>query len=234
MLAYNRKFKFFTTKQGILISVFIICTVVILYEGYLLYRNMTSEEAVNASKTIGNSSRNDTILIVQAKHGMNQGELLNVSKVEMVEAPVELAPKGAITSLSKLNNMRLKQNIEQKEFLNDLDLIPEAAVFEEGDRLIEHNFEEGAVPAAVVEGSAIDIKLFVKGGEDIVVVSKTVVISRNANLLSFYMNSKEQELIKEAAAEGILFAVQYLDNSQSASEVNYVTAYDKGGYSNER
>lgn len=230
MLAYNKKFKFFTIKQGILISILIICTIVILHQGYLFYNHMNSEVVANASSDIGNLPGNSKISILQVKQGMDRGELLNVSKVEMVEVPAELAPKGAIASLSEVSNMRLKQSVAEKEFLNDLDLMPEAAAFEEGDRLIEHNFEEGAVPAAVVEGSAIDIKLFVKGGEDPVVISRAVVISRNANLLSFYMNGKEQELIKEAAAEGMLFAVQYLDESQSASGVTYVTAFGKGGY----
>lgn len=234
LLTYTKKFKFFNMKQGLLISIFILCSIVILYEGYLLYKHTNSDEIIIASTGKGNSPGSNTIDILQVKQGMNCGEMLDVSKVEMVSVPAELVPKGAITSLSKVSNMRLKQKIAEKEFLNDLDLMPESAAIEEGDRLIEHNFEEGAVPASVVEGSAIDIKLFIKGEEDPVVVSKTVVISRNANLLSFYMNGREQELIKEAAAEGMLFAVQYLDKSQSAREVTYVTAYDKGEYSNER
>jgi hypothetical protein len=221
-------------KQGLIISIFIICTIVILYEGYLLYNHGNSDKIVKASAVTGNLPDSSTIAILQVKQGMNRGELLDVDKLDMVEVPVELAPKGSISSLSKVSNMRLKQQIAEKEFLTDLDLMPESAVIEEGDRLIEHNFEDGAIPASVDKGSEIDIKLFIKGGADPVVVSKAVVISRNVNLLSFYMNGMEQELIKEAAAEGMLFAVQYLDGSQSASVVTYATAYGKEEYSNER
>jgi len=45
--------------------------------------------------------------------------------------------------------------------------------------------------------------------------------------LSFYLDGREQELIKEAAAEGALFAVQYIDASQQASEVTYTPLYNK-------
>jgi hypothetical protein len=123
--------------------------------------------------------------------------------------------------------MRLRREIAAKELLNDMDLMPKEAVCEADDRLIEHNFSEGAVPATVSGGSAIDIKLFVKGGEDSLVISKAIVISRSNNLLSFYMDEIEQEYIKEAASEGMLFAVQYIDNSQKASEVTYVPLFDK-------
>ena len=145
----------------------------------------------------------------------------------MVEVPAELIPEGSITSISRLNNMRLKHEIAEKEFLNETDLMPKDTAYEEGDRLIEHRFPEGAVPAAVAEGSLIDIKLFMKGGEDRIVVSKAVVVSRSNDLLAFCLDGGEQEFLKEAAAEGMLFAVQYCDNSQKASEVNYIPLYDK-------
>ena len=212
----------------VFISICIICSIIILYEGYLLYQNMVSEQAANSSKGSGIASQNNTVVIARARYSMNQGELLDASKVELVEVPVELVPKGSITSFAKLNNMRLKQKVAEKEFLNDMDLIPESASYEADDRLIEHNFAEGAVPAAVVEGSAIDIKLFIKGGEDPVVISKAMVISRNANLLSFYLNRREQEFLKEAATEGMLLSVQYLNDSQIASEVTYMPSYVKG------
>ncbi|HYE82548.1 MAG TPA: SAF domain-containing protein [Clostridia bacterium] len=202
--------------------------VIIFYEGYLLYRNMTSEQVSDIPGDSGIKSGSNTIIIARAKDSMNQGELLDASKAELVEVPAELVPKGAITSFTKLSNMRLKQKIAEKEFLNDMDLMPETTAYEDGDRLIEHNFAEGAVPAAVAVGSVIDIKLFVKGGEDPVIISKVVVVSRSNNLLSFYMNRKEQEFLKEAATEGTLFSVLYLDDSQLASEVTYVPSFDMG------
>ena len=226
-MTYNKKNKVYAIKKIAFISICILCVIVIFYSAYKLYRNIVSKEAVNTSWGSSNTSENKTMIIARAKFSMSQGELLDVSKAELVEVPVELAPKGAITSFSKLNNMRLKREITEKEFLNDIDLMPKGAAYEEGDRLIEHNFAEGAVPAAVSEGSAIDIKLFIKDGEDSVVISKAVVISRSANLLSFYMNGREQEFIKEAAMEGMLFAVKYIDDMQKASEVTYIPLYDK-------
>jgi hypothetical protein len=225
-LAYIKKSKIFALKRAALI---LICTVglaAIFFTAYLLYGNVFLGEAADAV-SIRDTYGEKTAMIVRARISMNQGELLGADKAELVEIPAELVPEGAITNLSRLDGMRLKRGIAKKEFINDMDLIAESAVYEEGERLIEHNFTEGAVPASVAEGSIIDIKLFVKGGEDSVVVSKAVVISRSDNLLSFYLDGREQEYIKEAASEGAIFAVQYIDASQQASEVTYTPLYDK-------
>jgi hypothetical protein len=213
-------------KRAAIISLCIICTAAIMYVFLALYNNALPEIAVNAGSS--NALQNQTVLIARAKLTIKQGELLDVSRVEMVEVPVELSPQNAVISFSMLNNMRAKREISEKDFLNTADLIPKEAAYEEGDRLIEHNFAEGAVPAVVSEGSAVDIKLFVKGREDCVVISKAFVISRNGNLLAFYLDGTEQEYIKEAAVEGMLFAVQYIDTSQKESEVTYIPSYDKG------
>lgn len=226
-LAYTRKIKGYGLKKAVYLSICILCSAIILYNGFMLYQKI-SQEDIPDTKDESSTFQSKTIKIARAKLGMKQGELIDADKIEMVEVPAELVPQGAVSSLSRLDNMRLNREVAEKEFLNAAHLIPGEAAYEEGDRLTEHNFAEGAVPAAVSVGSAIDIKLFVKDGKDLVVVSKAIVISRSANLLSFYLNGKEQEYIKEAAAEGILFAVRYVDASQKASEVTYIPLYDKG------
>lgn len=227
-MVYNKKSRSYIIRKTVFISICIICVIIISYEGYLLYRNMASAQASAGMPGSDAASMGSKLTVVRARHAMSQGELLEASKAELVEVPAELVPEGAVTSLVGLGNMRLRHSISEKEYLNEADLMPESADYEEGDRLIEHNFSGGAVPAAVAVGSAVDIKLFTKGGEDPVIVSKAVVISRNADLLSFYMNEKEQEYLKEAAAEGYLFCVMYLDDSQPPGEVDYVPAYDAG------
>jgi hypothetical protein len=226
-LAYIKKNKIYLLRRVAVITGCILCTVITLSACYVLYNNRSLRKAANISKNGSNMSQSNNVQIVRAKLSMSKGELLDPSKVELIEVPGELVPQGAITNFSKLNNMRLKREIAAKEFLNGMDLMTKDAVCEEGDRLMEHNFSEGAVPAAVSEGSTIDIKLFVKGGEDSLVVSKAEVISRTDNLLSFYMDGREQEYIKEAASEGMLFAVQYIDTSQEASAVTYVPLFYK-------
>lgn len=223
---YSKKLRFLGIRQKIVISVFLICTLIILYEGFLLYNKTVSAEDEYPGEA-ASEAQEGKILIMQSKQDMEQGESVDAGKVEMLEVPVEMAPKGAVKSLSAIKNTRLRQKVAEKEFLVETDLMPEAAVFEDGDRLMEHGFETGAVPAAVVPGSIIDIKLFVSGGADPLVISKTVVIARNENVLSFYMNSREQELIKEAEEEGALFVVKYLDDSQGAGGVTYTAPYEK-------
>lgn len=227
MVAYNKKMKAHALKRGVFIAISVLCIVFILSGGYFFYKKIMQEEAVDSFSGRSNDVQGSAVAIARAKLNMRQGDVIDFSKAELVEVPAELAPKGAITNLTRLNNVRLKRELSEKEFFNALDLMPESAAYEEGDRLMEHNFAEGAIPAAVAEGSAIDIKLFIKGGEDCVVISKAVVVSRNANLLSFYLNQMEQEFLKEAAAEGILLAVKYIDDSQLASETTYIPLYDK-------
>jgi hypothetical protein len=213
------------TRSAILTAV-ILFLAAILPAGYF-YWNGLSKGKVDAYAEKDRTASGETLIIARAKSGMKQGQQLDASSIDMVEVPAELVPKGAVTSLARLNDMRLKRDVAEKEFLNALDFMTGSTTFEEGDRLIEHNFAEGAVPAEVVDGSTIDIKLFVKGEADRVVVSKITVVSRSGSLLSFYMNEQEQEFIKEAATEGLLFAVQYVDDSQSASTVTYVPSYSK-------
>ncbi|HWQ29710.1 MAG TPA: SAF domain-containing protein [Negativicutes bacterium] len=234
-MSYGRKFISFAARKRMMLSaIFIILTAITIYEAFLLYHSSGPYVEAEAGKTVGDASPVDTAGILRAVGGMEQGAMLDAGNVEMIEVPRELAPEGAVSSLEEIKGMRLRHKIAGKELLNKLDLIPDTAVFEAGDRLMEHGFQDGTVPATVVEGSAIDIKLFVRGGEDPVVVSKTVVVSREANLLSFYLDEREQECIKEAAAEGMLFAVQYLDDSQTPSRVTYSTGYFKEDNSNAR
>ncbi|MGE5677706.1 MAG: hypothetical protein ACM3ZR_06570, partial [Pseudomonadota bacterium] len=227
---YGSKFRSFATRKRMMLSaIFIILTAIIIYEAFLIYRSSGPYVEAEAEKAVGETALGETIGILRAKDGMEQGELADAGKVEMIRLPLELAPEEAVTSLTELKGMRLRHKIAGKELLNKLDLIPVIAVFDDGDRLIEHDFQDGTIPDTVIGGSAIDIKLFVKGGEDPVVVSKAVVISRDSNLLSFYMNEMEQECIKEAAAEGMLFAVQYLDDAQAPSKVTYSSGHFKEG-----
>ncbi len=226
-LVYNKKNKNYIMRRAVLIITCIMCLAAVLYGVYAFSGGSLLKRPAYASAQNSDAPQSNLVPVARAKLGMKQGELLNVGKAELIEVPADIVPPGTITDLSKLNNMRLKRDIAEKEFLNNIDLMPENAVFKEGDRLIEHNFAEGAVPAVVAEGSAIDIKLFDKGGKDRVVIAKAIVISRNSGLLSFYMNEQEQEFIKEAASEGMLFAVKYIDSSQKASEITYVPLYDK-------
>lgn len=225
-MAYIKRNKVYAIRRTTLLLIVIVCSVLVLSAGYMLYGSDFPGKAATYSGS-GYTYEGKTVMIARSKHNMNQGEMIDSAKAELVEIPAELAPEGAIASLSSLNNMRLKRGIAKKEFINDMDLMPKSAVYEEGERLIEHNFSEGAVPASVAEGSIIDIKLFVIGGEDRIVTAKAAVISRRDNLLSFYLDGTEQEFIKEAAAEGTLFVVQYIDASQQASEVTYIPLYCK-------
>lgn len=226
-MIYNKKSRVYKMRKIILAVLAIALTSLILVSWYFFYRNTasagTSLPAVKDNGGISEKSK----AVVRAKVMMYPGEPADVQKFEIVQVPVELIPENAITDVSQIKGMLMRNTVEKKELITANDLMPKNAWFEDGDRLIEHNFAEGAVPASVEAGSLIDIKLFKPGEEDNVVVSKAAVISRDGNLLSFYLNAEEQEYIKESAAEGMLFAVRYIDETQTESSVTYVPPYGK-------
>jgi hypothetical protein len=165
--------------------------------------------------------------VVRATRSIQVGEIADVVKFEVVEVPRELVPIGAVTSMQNLRNKRVANVVSEKEILLQSDLIDSSAWYEDGDRLIEHTFQDGAIPLTVEVGSMVDIKLFRVKNEDCVVVSKAVVIGKVDKTLSFYLDEIEQEYIKEANTEGTLFLAQYLDKSQQASMITYIPEYDQ-------
>lgn len=174
-----------------------------------------------------NGERTKQVNLVRATREIEAGETADLTKFEIAAVPKELVPEGAVTDLQFLKDKRITDNLGKNEFLLKSDLIEGTAWYEDGDRLVEHSFQNGAIPATAAVGSVVDIKLFRQKAEDTVVVSKAVIVGKAENTLSFYLNSTEQEYLKEANAEGTLFLVQYLDKSQQASETTYIPSYGK-------
>lgn len=226
-MSYNKKNRHQTIKSIVLAVSAIALTALITALGCFFYLSGAASAGLNAAKESGSGAVDKLGAAVRAKCRLNPGDIIDVDKVETVQAPLDLIPENAAVGVSQIKGMLLKHTVEEREFITLTDLMPENAWYEDGDRLIEHNFAEGAVPASVAEGSLIDIKLFSSGEEDSVVVSKAAVISRNANLLAFYLNGREQEYLKESASEGMLFAVCYIDEAQKESSVTYIPLYDK-------
>lgn len=103
--------------------------------------------------------------------------------------------------------------------------IKETIQYEADDRLIEHTFQPGTVPAAAIPGTLVDIKLLKDNEEDQIVVSKAAVVQRNETILAFYLNATEQEYLKDAANEGTLILTVYANDAQPASIVTYIPSY---------
>ncbi len=159
--------------------------------------------------------------VVRARDHIRPWEVISESKLEYVMVPKELLPDGVLESFEMAAGKRASSDIVERELLVSFDIAEYGDVYSEDDRLIEHAFQPGAIPASVASGSIVDIKLFAEGAKDCVVVSKAVVVSRQEDILCFYLNLLEQEYLKEAATEGYIFAVQYLDAAQKASDISY-------------
>ncbi|MFZ5352217.1 MAG: SAF domain-containing protein [Bacillota bacterium] len=208
-------------------------TVLIIISAFVfafMIMRLTSTETVvqsHVNQSAGsNAERKGSINAVRAKELIKAGEITDASRFEYISLPSELIPYGAVTSMEALKGKRLKNDVVQNEIVLATDLLSSDAWYEDGDRLIEHMFQPGTVPATVTEGSIVDVKLFLPKEADSIVVSKAVVVKKQENTLSFYLNLLEQEYLKEAAAEGVLFLTQYLDSSQPPSEISYTDRYN--------
>ncbi len=81
-MAYSKKNKVYAVKRAALILSCIVCAVLILSAGYILYGNVFSGEAAGTIRD-GNEKEAKTVMIARAKLNMEQGELLDASKAEI-------------------------------------------------------------------------------------------------------------------------------------------------------
>lgn len=225
-MAYVRQARIDSNKK-IMITVSCLAIILVLVSiGIFITNEKTgNKETINISSKVEQAKQ---VNLLRTNRKIQAGEAADISKFEFITVPKELVPEGAVTAVQLLKGKRLTNNLEKSEFILQSDLVDSSTWYEEGDRLMEHTFQDGAIPATVDVGSVVDIKLFKQGASDMVVVSKAAVIGKNQNTLSFYLNSEEQEFLKEANTEGQLFLVQYLDKAQTASMITYYPSYNKG------
>jgi hypothetical protein len=223
-MTYVRQNRLSRNKAVIALGVIIVLSLA----GITFYFTGASKRVENKEQLDTSMVQQDKLSVVRAVRAVQPGESADVSNFEVISMPKEMSPTGAVSNIQQLKGKIVVNSLEDKEILMLKDLALKADYYEQDDRLIEHAFQEGAIPKSVEVGSVVDIKLFRPLAEDAVVVSKTVVISKVENTLSFYLNSIEQENIKEAGSEGLIFMVQYLDKLQPSSTVTYTPSYVKG------
>lgn len=225
-MAYVRQAKLDRNRKLLFIALGLIAALLLI-----VFAVMTAKRLVQKEPRVNLSAKSEQaklISLVRANTAIKAGEPADITKFEIVAVPKNLVPDNAVTSMQQLKEKRVARDMGKNEFLLQDDIVDSTAWYEEGDRLMEHTFQEGAIPATVAVGSVVDIKLFKQKSEDTVVVSKTAVIGKTDKTLSFYLNSMEQEFLKEANTEGLLFLVQYLDKAQPASITTYYPSYRKG------
>lgn len=210
----------------IMVAIGAVAAIILLFSGIKISNTLLHKEE-NIGLSIGEEKTKKTN-ILRATRDIQAGETADFSEFEMIAVPKELIPDGTISTMQLLKDKRLANSLKKNEFLLQSDIADSSALYEDGDRLMEHTFQDGVVPAVVDVGSIVDIKLFKQGNEDTVVISKVAVVGRTQNTLSFYLNAQEQEFLKEANTEGQLFLVKYLVEGQPASEVTYYPSYGKG------
>lgn len=217
--------KVLSITSTVLVVVMALIVAVVVFKRYVIPTDKSKSVITNSQQEAAATTEAGIVNIAIVKEKLSPGDIVGPNKVNMEMRHEKDVPKDAVKSLTSLENMRMKVQREPNEILLSTDLVPEDSWYEGEDRYTEHKFLPEAIPAVVQVGSIIDIKLLKTGGEDPIVVSKVVVESRTGDVLGFYLNFEEQEYIKEAASEGLLFVTVYADKNQPASDVTYTTNY---------
>lgn len=154
------------------------------------------------------------------------------TNVVPVKKDLSTLPKGALVNTTKLSGV-FTEDLMANDVVLERHIMDNSLAYSDNDRLTEHTFEAAAIPVEVTVGRYVDVCFYAQGKQDSVVLSKKPVVRRNGNLLAFYLEPGERELLKEAAmdSEGTLVLVVYLSEDQPASPITYVPRYIKGGAS---
>ncbi|HUV84803.1 MAG TPA: hypothetical protein VMV86_03790, partial [Methanosarcinales archaeon] len=223
--SYVRRTRLGIDSRLFLYGIIVLIIVFTTTAGFLIFRGRDKAEVKNGTTAAMDLKK---INVVRASRNIQAGEIADTIVFDVVAMPKEYVPTGAVESVQWLQNKRVSNAISDKEILLQSDLVDSGDWYDEGDRLMEHTFQDEAIPLTVVVGSIVDIKLFKPGNLDNVVIAKAIVIGKVDKTLSFYLNEMEQEYIKEANMEGQLFLVQYLDKSQQECAVTYLPIYTQG------
>lgn len=220
------KFNFKKILKPVLIIAAVMAVLILCYYGAMkiVYKG-DAKDSANATIIGVEKIVEKQVTVLKYTEDLNIGDPVSELKVLPEEVMESEVPANAVRSILDLKDKRLKTKVFKKEYVLSDDLIDVSLWYEKSDRLVEHIFPEGTVPAFVKEGSLIDIKQFKVGDVDPFVIAKAVVVSKNGSALSMLLNSVEQEYLKESAAEGNLFIVQYGDSYQEASPVTYTPNY---------
>jgi hypothetical protein len=223
--ANNKKNKMIT---GAAVVILIGCSLL----GYSYVTTKESNNQVLGSSTSVSETPSEIQKVLVAARDVEAGTLVNgdIFKFIEIDTATSPIPIDAVQDLEQLKDKRIKVSIKENEILQSNKLIPKNAWYEEGDRLVEINFVEGAIPTVISRdqllGSLVDIKLFKKGAEDPTVISKVAIVASDGNKLGFYLNHEETENLKEASTEADgLYIVLYIDDSQIESPVTYEPSY---------
>jgi hypothetical protein len=230
-MAFKQLDKKSKTKKILNIIGIILIVIMSLLLVYALYNRFWKPKDINSSadnlqQSTEKIMKNGEVSIFTAKSDLKPGTILGPDNLVMVMRPENETPENAIKSLTDIKGKRLKTRRSANEVVLLTDLISDESWFMGEDRYTEHKFMPESIPAIVQVGSLVDIKLFINGGEDPIVISKAVVESRTGDVLGFYLNFEEQEYLKEAASQGLLFLTVYADSNQPASVVTYKTQYE--------
>lgn len=219
-----------SSKKKWVVGGLIVVLIVGMGAGYVVVRSKEQSKNITVSEGSENTtvtSPNTSKKVFLATKDLVAGEFIDINDFEekVVDETMAL-PADVIIDPNDLMDKRVKINVKKDQYLQLSNVIHKNAWYEEGDRRIEHVFTEGAIPITIsraeLVGKYVDIKLFRKGQEDLVVIAKEPIIAEDGSTLAFNLNTQQIELLKEASTEGTFYIQVYLSEDQVASEVTYM------------
>lgn len=207
---------------GVFIAIIIIA---IMYMGKASKEEVVEEINTTAVDTVVKD------MAFKATRNIGVGESLQSTDFEQIELEVDQVSSNLVKDIKEINGKVAKNDIRVGEQLVRDNLLLKSE-YEEGDRFIEIALVDGVIPSTIAEneiiGTIIDVRLFLPGAEDKIVLSKQTIVAKSGNNLGFYLNPTEIENIKEAPIEGSLYIAVYPNENENESDITYIPGYRLG------
>lgn len=236
-----RKFnKFGRNKFGIGIIVLIVAVTLALGGWWLMSsRSEENDEDIvmpnNSEQVVDDEG---DVLILAATKALDMGDTITSNHYNRTPVDPSMVPIDGVDDPSYFVGMTVKTPIKEGEPIVKSKLTDEEIWYKDGGRLTEYSFVEGTIPTIIsrnkLVGSLVDIVLYRENELDTVVLSKEMIVAEKNDNLGFHLTEEEDEVLREAGAEGSFYFRIYLDEDQDPAAVTYTPEYIDDGAAQRR
>ncbi|NLN48464.1 MAG: hypothetical protein GX154_05130 [Clostridiales bacterium] len=216
-------------KQQFLIFMFgFIVAGLLSVGGYFLYNHLLNTGRIqDVSLPVQQPETPKMTKVLIAIQGVGKGDELKPEYFELKDRPIADIPLNSLIDVNMIEGKRAASVIDANSILTDSMLISPNNLYDPEDRLKDYALQGYLVANTVKAGDWIDIELVRSNGDTFTVLSKKQVTQLIDNKAIIKVTTNERHLINHAIAEqsagmGHIESLLYLDESQPASEVNYV------------
>lgn len=214
-------------KQQFIIFAFgFVLSAIIIIGGFFIYNKLVESgkiKGLNEKQT----EEQIKVSVVIAAQKIEKGEELLPEFFTLEERLLNEVPVNSVLDINALHGKRAASVIDPNLVVTDSMVINTESLYGPDERLKDYSLQGYLVAGTVKEGDWIDVEMVRTNGDTFTVLSKKQVKQLLNDKAIIQVTAQERQYINHALAEqsaglGHIESVLYLDESQPASEVNYV------------